>query len=58
MTERNMVLDEYVAAITDAKDSDLPMQLGLGVDFFLETIEGLRTQCDRSRRVLLGEPNT
>ena len=27
MTERNMVLDEYVAAITDAKDSGLPMQL-------------------------------
>ena len=37
-----MVLDECVAAITDAKDSGLPMQLGLEVDFFPETIEGPR----------------
>ncbi len=37
--ERNMALDKYVAAITDAKDSGLPVLLGLEVDYFPETID-------------------
>ncbi len=40
-TERNMVLDEYVAAITDARDSGLPVLLGLEVDYFPETIDAV-----------------
>jgi histidinol-phosphatase (PHP family) len=40
-TERNMALDEYVAAITDAKDSGLPVLLGLEVDYFPETIDAV-----------------
>jgi len=39
--ERNMILDEYVAAITDAKDSGLPVLLGLEVDYFPETIDAV-----------------
>lgn len=40
-TERNMVLDEYVAAVTDARDSGLPVLLGLEVDYFPETIDAV-----------------
>jgi histidinol-phosphatase (PHP family) len=40
-TERNMVLDDYVAAIADAKDAGLPVLLGLEVDYFPETIEAV-----------------
>ncbi len=39
--ERNMALDKYVAAITDAKDSGLPVLLGLEVDYFPETIDAV-----------------
>ncbi|MEA1903697.1 MAG: PHP domain-containing protein [Actinomycetota bacterium] len=38
-TERNMNLDEYAAAVIDAKDSGLPVLLGLEVDYFPETID-------------------
>ena len=40
-TERNMALDEYVGAIADAKDSGLPVLLGLEVDYFPETIDAV-----------------
>jgi histidinol-phosphatase (PHP family) len=39
--ECNMVLDEYVAAIIDAKDSGLPVLLGLEVDYFPEKIDAV-----------------
>lgn len=36
--DRTLSLDNYVAAVIDAKDRGLPVKLGLEVDFFPETI--------------------
>lgn len=39
--DRNLSLESYVDAVTDAKDRGLPVRLGLEVDFFPETIEAV-----------------
>lgn len=39
--ERSMVLDDYVAAVVDAKDAGLPVLLGLEVDYFPDTIDAV-----------------
>lgn len=39
--DRTLSLDGYVAAVVAAKDSGLPVKLGLEVDFFPETIDAV-----------------
>ena len=39
--DRNLSLEEYVDAVTDAKDRGLPVKLGLEVDFFPDTIDAV-----------------
>ncbi|HVR32302.1 MAG TPA: histidinol-phosphatase [Acidimicrobiia bacterium] len=39
--DRNLSLEAYVTAVTNAKDRGLPVKLGLEVDFFPDTIEAV-----------------
>jgi histidinol-phosphatase (PHP family) len=39
--DRTLSLEDYVAAVVDAKDRGLPVKLGLEVDFFPETIDAV-----------------
>lgn len=40
-SERNLSLDDYVQAVVEAKDSGLPVLLGLEVDYFPDTMEAV-----------------
>lgn len=44
--ECNFRLDNYVGAVTAAKDRGLPVKMGLEVDFFPESIEGVMDLID------------
>ena len=39
--DRTLSLDEYVQVVTEAKDRGLPVQLGLEIDFFPESIDAV-----------------